>query len=63
MQRGHQFKEKKRKKKKRDREKWIRGESCRFWRKSIMLRWPYLWNPPLNHADFWIYVVLITLLY
>ena len=21
----------------------------------IMLRWPYLWNPPLDHVDFWIY--------
>uniref|UniRef100_A0A3N7FGZ0 Uncharacterized protein n=1 Tax=Populus trichocarpa TaxID=3694 RepID=A0A3N7FGZ0_POPTR len=20
-----------------------------------MLRWPYLWNPPLDHVDFWIY--------
>jgi len=19
-----------------------------------MLRWPYLWNPPLDHIDFWI---------
>ncbi|KAJ6871102.1 hypothetical protein NC652_036701 [Populus alba x Populus x berolinensis] len=19
-----------------------------------MLRWPYLWNPPLDHVDFWI---------
>ena len=21
----------------------------------IMLRWPYLWNPSLQHVDFWIY--------
>ena len=20
-----------------------------------MVQWPYLWNPPLNHAEFWIY--------
>jgi hypothetical protein len=20
-----------------------------------MPRWPYLWNPPLDHVDFWIY--------
>ena len=20
-----------------------------------MLRWPYIWNPPLDHVDFWIY--------
>jgi hypothetical protein len=57
-------KKKKRKEKKKNREKRIRGESCRFWRKPIMLRWLYLWNPPLDHADFWIccshYTPLIT---
>ena len=21
-----------------------------------MLWWPYLWHPPLDHAEFWIYV-------
>jgi hypothetical protein len=61
LQRVHQFKKKEKKK---DREKWIRGESCRFWRKPIMLRWPYLWNPPLDHAEFWIccshYTPLLT---
>ena len=46
---------KKKKEKRKDREKRIRGESCRFWRKPIMLRWPYIWNPPLDHADLWIY--------
>jgi hypothetical protein len=29
-----------------------------------MLQWPYLWNPPLDHADFWIccshYTPLLT---
>jgi len=64
LRRGHQLKKKKRKEKKKNREKRIRGESCRFWRKPIMLRWLYLWNPPLDHADFWIccshYTPLIT---
>jgi len=63
MQRGHQLK-KKRKRKEKNREKRIRGESCRFWRKPIMLRWPYLWNPPLDHAYCWIccshYTPLLT---
>jgi len=49
---------------KKNREKQIRGESCRFWRKAIMLRWPYLCNPPLAHAYFWIccahYTPLLT---
>ena len=57
-------KKKRKKKKKKNREKRIRGESCRFWRKPIMLRWPYLWNPPLDHAYIWIccshYTPLLT---
>ena len=40
------------------------GESCRFWRKPIILRWPYLLNPSLDHAVFWIccfcYTSLLT---
>jgi hypothetical protein len=55
---------KKRKEKKKNREKQIRGESCRFWRKPILLRWPYLLNPSLDHADLWIccfnYTPLLT---
>jgi hypothetical protein len=25
-----------------------------------MLRWPYLWNPPLDHAEFWICCLYYT---
>jgi len=31
-----------------------------FGEKSIMLRWPYLWNPPLDHAFFLIYCSYYT---
>jgi hypothetical protein len=44
----------KKKRKKKKIEKSGERESCRFWRKPIMLRWPYLWNPPLDYAEFWI---------
>ena len=42
---------KRKKEKKKNREKRIRGESCKFWRKPIMLWWSYLGNQLLDHAD------------
>jgi len=41
------------KKKKKNREKRIE-RAADFGVKPIMLRWPYLRNPPLDHAKFWI---------
>ena len=44
--------------KKQEKEKKIekigQRENSRFWRKPIMLRWPYILTPPLDHAVFWI---------
>jgi hypothetical protein len=51
QQRGHQFNNKK----VRDNRENSAREKCRIWRKPIMLWWPYLWNPPLGHAEFLIY--------
>jgi hypothetical protein len=44
---------KKEKKKKKNREKRIE-RAADFEVKPIMLRWPYLWTLPLDHATFWI---------
>jgi hypothetical protein len=57
-------KKKRKKEKKKNREKRIRGESCKFWRKPIMLRWSYLGKQPLEQAAFWMccshYTPLLT---
>ena len=55
---------KKKKNRKRKIERNGQGESCRVWRKSIILRWPYLCHQPLDHDVFWIccsyYTYLLT---
>ena len=53
---GHQFKEKRKKKKKRERQWRIRLErEVQNLEETIILRWPYLQHPPLDHAAFLIY--------
>jgi hypothetical protein len=51
------------KKNRKNREKRIE-RAADFGVKPIILRWPYLWNPPLDHARFWIccsyYTYLLT---
>jgi hypothetical protein len=53
---GHQFKEKKKKREKRERQWRIRLErGVQNLEETIILRWPYLYNPPLDHVGFLIY--------
>jgi hypothetical protein len=53
---GHQFKEKKKKREKRERQWRIRLErGVQNLEETIILRWPYLYNLPLDHVEFLIY--------
>ena len=53
---GHQLKEKKKKREKRERQWRIRLErGVQNLEETIILRWPYLQHPPLDHAEFVIY--------
>jgi hypothetical protein len=53
---GHQFKEKKKKREKRERQWRIRLErGVQNLEETIILRLPYLYNPPLDHVGFLIY--------
>ena len=54
---GHQFKEKERKRKEKRERRWrIRLErGVQNLEETIIFRWPYLQNPPLDHADVLIY--------
>ena len=48
-------KKKERKKKERKKKrKSDRERTADFGEKPIMIQWPYLWNPPLDHTAFWI---------
>ena len=55
---GHQIKKKKKEKEKR---KGVRDDrefgyiEVQDLDEPIMLRWPYLLHPPLDHVDIWIY--------
>jgi hypothetical protein len=54
---GHQFKEKKKKEREKSERQWrIRLErGVQILEETIILRWPYLYNPPLDHVAFLIY--------
>ena len=47
-------KKKERKKKEKKQRKSDRERTADFREKPIVIRWQYLWNPPLDHATFWI---------
>ena len=50
-----QVKKKKEKKKEKKQRKSDRERIADFREKPIIIRWPYLWNPPLDHAEFSVY--------